>query len=116
MQAIPVLMPLQAVVLGAPPPLPVPAVGVLLVPAVGVLLVPAVGVLLEPPSLELPPIGITPEPELLFVPAVELPVPPSLSSSGVLALEQARPPAKTRNPTDAMLAYTLIMISSLVCC
>ena len=46
---------------------------------------------------------------------VELPVPPSFSSSGVLALEQARPPAKTKSPTDAMLACTLIMISSIFC-
>jgi hypothetical protein len=83
------------------------------VPAVGVLLVPAVGVLLEPPSLLLPPMGITPVPELLLVPAVVLDDPPSFSSSGVFALEQATP-AITRKPTEAIV-YTLIMIASLFC-
>lgn len=114
MQAIPVLMLLQAAPPGATPvpPVPVPAV-LLVVPAV---LLPVPAVLLVVPPLELPPGGTTlvvPEVEVLFVPAVELELPPA-PSSGVLALEQPALPANTRNPTDAMLAYTLIMIASLV--
>jgi hypothetical protein len=68
----------------------------------------------------LPPDGV------LFVPAVLLGVPavlvvlplfplPPAPSSGVFALEQPAAPEIRRNPTDAMLAYTLIMIASHCC-
>jgi hypothetical protein len=50
-------------------------------------------------------------PDVLLVLPVPL-VPPS-PSSGVLALEQPNAPEITRNPTDAMPAYALIMIASL---
>jgi hypothetical protein len=69
-----------------------------------------------PPSLPLPPEGTTVvvPAVLLVVPAVDDDEPPLPSSSGVVALEQPAVAPSTRNPTDAMLAYTLIMIASLV--
>jgi hypothetical protein len=64
-------------------------------------------------------------PALLPVPALVLVVPevllgaplllPPLPSSGVLALEQPAAPEIRRNPTDAIPAYTLIMIASHCC-
>jgi hypothetical protein len=66
-----------------------------------------------PASLVVPPIGSTVEPpEVVPFPAVDELVPPP-PSSGVSALEQPETAANTRNPTDAMPAYTLIMETSL---
>jgi hypothetical protein len=115
-QAIPVLMPLQAGLVTPPlPPLlaapPDAAPAPLLVPA-ELLLLPAELELVPPLSLEVPPIGTTVVPALpLLLPAPEELVPP-LPSSGVLALLQPRAPDSTRNPADAKHAYTLIMTTS----
>jgi hypothetical protein len=97
-----------------PVPLPVPAVADV-VPAVADV-VPAVADVvpaLLPPELLLMPATMLAEPDVLVVPAV-VPLPPS-PSSGVFALEQPAAPEIRRNPTDAIPAYTLIMIASHCC-
>jgi hypothetical protein len=110
-QAMLLLVPLHSAPVAAVPPLPVPA-ALDDVPAV---LDDVPAALDDVPAL-LPPVELLPE-TLLVVPDVlavlpVLPVPPS-PSSGVLALEQPNAPEIRRNPTDAIPAYTLIMIASL---